>query len=53
VQKAGKGVRGKRCGVYRVLGPLCMLGCSSVVVVEGAFVRDCRGKRVYRFIQVD
>jgi hypothetical protein len=26
-----------------VLGPLCVLGCSSVVVVEGACVRNCRG----------
>jgi hypothetical protein len=28
---------------YRVLGPLCVLGCSSAVVLEGACVRDCRG----------
>jgi hypothetical protein len=24
-------------------GPWCMFGCISVVVVEGAWVRDCRG----------
>jgi hypothetical protein len=32
-----------KCGGYRVIGPLCMLRCSSIVVREGAFVRDCRG----------
>jgi hypothetical protein len=26
-----------------VLQPFCLLGCSSVVVVEGVCVRDCRG----------
>jgi hypothetical protein len=25
------------------LGPWCVLGCSSAVVVKGAFVRDFRG----------
>jgi hypothetical protein len=25
-----------------VLWPLCMFGCISAVVVEGACVRDCR-----------
>jgi hypothetical protein len=26
-----------------VLRPLCVLGCISTVVVEGACVKDCRG----------
>jgi hypothetical protein len=33
---------GKRCRAYGVLGPSFVLGCSSVLVVEGACVRDCR-----------
>jgi hypothetical protein len=37
------GDRVKRVGGYRVLGPLGVLGCSSVVVVEGACVREMRG----------
>jgi hypothetical protein len=35
----GDGMKGKRFGKYRVLGPLCVLRCSSVVV-EGVCVRD-------------
>jgi hypothetical protein len=35
--------RGVRCGSYRVLGPFYVLRCNSVVVGEGACVRDCRG----------
>jgi hypothetical protein len=31
------------CGGYRLLVPLCVSGCSSVVVGEGTCVRDCRG----------
>jgi hypothetical protein len=32
-----------RYGGYSVLGPLCVLRCSSVVVEEDAFFRDSRG----------
>jgi hypothetical protein len=41
----GKGVGewGKRYGDCWVLWPLCVFGCISVVVVEGACVRDCKG----------
>jgi hypothetical protein len=35
--------RGVKCEGYRVIGPYCVLRCSSVVVGKGAFVRDCRG----------
>jgi hypothetical protein len=34
---------GTQCGGCWVLWPLCVFGCISVVVVEGAFVRVCRG----------
>jgi hypothetical protein len=42
--KAGVGVGewGKWCGGCWVLWPLCVFGYISVVVVEGACVRDCR-----------
>jgi hypothetical protein len=30
-------------GGHKVLGPFCVLRCSSVVMGEGAYVRDCRG----------
>jgi hypothetical protein len=33
---------GKQYGGCRVLWPLCVLGCISVLIVEGACVRDCR-----------
>jgi hypothetical protein len=33
----------KNFGTCWVLWPLCMFGCISVAVVEGACVRDCRG----------
>jgi hypothetical protein len=36
-------VKHVRCGGKRTLGPLCVLRCSSVVVGEGACVKDCRG----------
>jgi hypothetical protein len=32
-----------RYGGYGVLQPLCILGYSSFVAVEDAYVRDCRG----------
>jgi hypothetical protein len=35
--------KGKRCGDCWVLWPLCVFEYISVVVVEGACVRDCRG----------
>jgi hypothetical protein len=38
-----EGEKSVRCGGYRILGPLCLLGCSSVVVGEGACVRGCQG----------
>jgi hypothetical protein len=40
-----KGVGGwvKRYGGCWVVWPLCVFGCISVVIVEGVFVRDCRG----------
>jgi hypothetical protein len=42
-QEGGDGVRGeKRYRGYGVLRPLCVFRCSSVVVVEGACVKDCR-----------
>jgi hypothetical protein len=43
--RAGQGVGGwvKSYGVCWVLWPLCVFGCISVVVVEGACVRDCMG----------
>jgi hypothetical protein len=34
---------GKQCRNCWVLWPLCVFGCISVVVEQGAFVRDCRG----------
>jgi hypothetical protein len=34
--------RSVKCGGYRIIRPECILRCSSVVVREGAFVRDCR-----------
>jgi hypothetical protein len=43
VRKRGNEVRGRDVGAIGFLGYLCMLGCSSVVVVEGAYVRDFRG----------
>jgi hypothetical protein len=39
----GVGKWEKRCESYWVLGPSCVLGCSSAVVVESAYVMDCRG----------
>jgi hypothetical protein len=49
-----KGELGKRVGRWGksyggcwVLWPLCVFGCISVVVVEGACVRDCSGWVVY------
>jgi hypothetical protein len=39
----GVGEWGKQCGGCWVLWSLCVFGCISVVVVEGACVRDCRG----------
>jgi hypothetical protein len=36
----GSNDRGKRCVGYRVLEPLCFVGSNSVVVEEGACVRD-------------
>jgi hypothetical protein len=43
-RRGGKrGGWGKRYGGCWVLWPLCELGCISVIVVEGACVRDCRG----------
>jgi hypothetical protein len=43
ISKGGNklGVR-KRYGGCLVLFPLCMLGCISTVVAEGACVRDCQ-----------
>jgi hypothetical protein len=43
-EKGEDGGRGGdvRCGGYRVLEPLCVIGCSSVVW-EDACVRDGRG----------
>jgi hypothetical protein len=49
-----KRVQNKRDGVqeelycegYRVFGSLCVLGCNSAVVLQGACVRDCRGMAV-------
>jgi hypothetical protein len=37
------GVWRKQCRGYWFLWPLCVFGCISVFVVEGACVRDCRG----------
>jgi hypothetical protein len=34
---------GKRYGGCWGLWPLCMLGCISAVVVEGACIKNCRG----------
>jgi hypothetical protein len=34
---------GKQCGGYWFLWSLCVFGHISVVIVEGACVRDCRG----------
>jgi hypothetical protein len=46
------GVRGKEMWDYRVLEPLCVFGCSSVVV-ESAYVRGCRGMGVCRVGMID
>jgi hypothetical protein len=40
---SGVGEWGKQCGGCWFLWPLCVFGYISVVVVEGACVRDCRG----------
>jgi hypothetical protein len=45
-------VEGKRQGGYSVLGPLYVLWCS-LLVVESACVRDCRGIGVCRVGTVD
>jgi hypothetical protein len=43
-REVSKGVDGwgNRYGCCWVLWPLCVFGCISVAVVEGACVRDCR-----------
>jgi len=38
-----RGGWGKKYGGCCVLWPLCLFGCISVVVVEGACVRGCMG----------
>jgi hypothetical protein len=45
-QKGGDGRRGEKMWDYRVLGPLCVLGCRSIVLMEGAWVRDRRRMKV-------
>jgi hypothetical protein len=40
---SGVGEWGKQCGGCWFLWPLCVFGYISVVVVEGACVRDFRG----------
>jgi hypothetical protein len=44
-------VGGKGCGGYRALESLCVLGCSSVVIVEGACMRDCRRMGCVQLVQ--
>jgi hypothetical protein len=41
----------KRCGVYRVLRPLCVLKYSSAIVGEGACVRDYKGMGCVGLVQ--
>jgi hypothetical protein len=44
VARRGGGVsEGEGVGGYRVLGPLCVIVSISAIVVEGAYVRDCKG----------
>jgi hypothetical protein len=38
-----RGGQGKRYVSYWVLWPLCVFGYTSVVALEGACVKDCRG----------
>jgi hypothetical protein len=42
----GRGWIGEDAGGCWVLWTLCVLGCFSTVVVEGACVRDCWGPGV-------
>jgi hypothetical protein len=52
-QKRGTRVKVKSFEDYRFSGSLYMLGYSSVVVVEHACVRICRGMGVYRVGTID
>jgi hypothetical protein len=43
VGRQRQGEWGHPKGRHWVLWSLCVLGCISTVIVEGACVRDCRG----------
>jgi hypothetical protein len=45
------GELGKWYGGFWVLWLFCVFGCISVVIVEGACVRDCRGLDCVQFVQ--